>query len=372
MSQAISAAPVAGLPAAKPSILQIKPYQGGKSSSDGAKRIIKLSSNENPMGPSPKALDAYKEAASTLFRYPEGSAQLLREAIADTYNLPADQLICGAGSDELIGLLIHAYAGPGDEVLYSAHGFLMYRIYALSHGATPVSAPEQNLHTDVDALLAAVTDRTKLVFVANPNNPTGSYISADELRRLRNGLPPHVLLVIDAAYSEYVEEADYSNGEELVAQTENTVMLRTFSKIYALSALRLGWGYAPPTIIAVLNRVRSPFNVNTPAMLTGTAAVRDQAYVATARTQNNAELRKVAEALGDMGLTVYPSVCNFVLVKFPADTGKNAADINQFLMSEGIIPREVGNYGLPECLRISIGLPEENDALIAALAKRFG
>lgn len=351
-------------PKPKESILRIQPYKAGKSSASGAQRIIKLSSNENPLGASPKAIEAYKQAADQLYRYPDSSHTELKEAIASVYNLPAGQIICGAGSDELIGLIIQAYTSPGDEVLYPEHSFLMYKIYSLAHGAVPKTAPEKDYRTDVDALIKAVTDKTKIVFIANPNNPTGSYITKDELHHLRKELPDHILLVIDNAYTEYVENEDYSTGEELVGESCNTVMLRTFSKIYGLPALRLGWGYCPTEVIDILNRVRGPFNVNSPAIAAGIAAVKDVSYTSYIRDYNNRELKRVSEALSQH-YTVYPSIGNFVMVGFGEPARATAA--NHYLTERGIIVREIAAYGLAECLRISIGTEEENNAVIEAL-----
>lgn len=355
------------LPQPRDGILGIAPYVGGKSKAQPGVRVVKLSSNETPLGASPAARKAYAACAESLHRYPDGNAALLREAIAETFALPLEKLVCGAGSDELIGLLVHAYAGPGDEVLYSEHGFLMYKIYAQSFGATPVTAPEKSLRTDVDALLAHVTARTKIVFVANPNNPTGSYVTKAELKRLRDGLPPHVILAVDGAYAEYTDLAEYTDGRELVDITENTVMLRTFSKIYGLSALRLGWMYAPAAIVDVINRIRGPFNVSGPSIAAGTAAVRDTAYTESSRRFNAQWLAYLTAEISRLGLKVHPSIANFVLVEFKKDR-HSAHNANAFMMERGLIPREVANYGLPDCLRISVGLEEDNRAVVAALA----
>lgn len=362
------------LPKPKPGILDIAPYVGGQSKIKGAKarpgvRVVKLSSNETPLGPSPKAIKAYTDAAATLHRYPDGTHLRLREAIGDVYKIDPARIVCGAGSDELIAFLIHAYAGPGDEVLYSAHGFLMYKLYAQGFGVTPIAAPEKNLTTDVDALLAAVTPRTKIVFVANPNNPTGSYIPASELKRLRDGLPSHVLLAIDGAYAEYAREevTDYSCGRELVDTTENTVMLRTFSKIYGLSALRVGWAYAPSHIVDVLNRIRGPFNVSAPGMEAAIEAVRDTAFTAQARQFNAHWLHWLSKDIAALGLTAYPSIANFILVGFPKGATQAAAAA-EFMMERGLIVRDTIAYGLAHCLRISIGLEEDNRAVVSALA----
>ena len=345
------------LPVPKPGISAISPYTPGKSKADGAQRIIKLSSNENPWGPSPNAVKAYQEQATHLHRYPDGGHAALRAAIGEVHGLPPAQLICGAGSDELIGLLIHAYAGEGDEVLYSQHGFLMYKIYA-----QPITAPEKNLTADMDALLAAVTPRTKILFLANPNNPTGTLVPFSDIKRLRAKLPEHIILGLDAAYAEYLDGDGYEDGCSLVA-TSNTVVLHTLSKIYGLPALRLGWAYGPAPIIDIMNRVRSPFNVNAPALAAGIAAVRDQAYITEMRAKNASERERVVNAVHALGFETVPSHTNFFLVKL----GSHAQAANAHLTSQGIIVREVGGYGLPDYLRISIGTEEENGLLIAAL-----
>lgn len=354
----------------RPGIMKISPYVQGLAELTNTQPVIKLSSNEAAFGPSPKAMEAYKQAASQLHRYADGSAKHLRNTLSDTYGFPADQLVCGAGSDELIALLIQSFAGAGDEVLYSQYGFLMYPISTLKVGATPVTAPESNYTTDVDAMLAAVTDRTKIVFIANPNNPTGSYISKAEVVRLRAGLPPHILLVLDSAYAEFVSRPDFSDGSEIVEMGgENTVMLRTFSKIYGLAALRLGWAYCPPSIADILNRVRGPFNISGPSMEAGIAALKDKEFIEQARQHNDEWLAIMQEALAAIGLKPYPSVANFVLVEFPADSGKNAAAADKFLQSKGIIARRVSSYGLDHCLRFTIGKAEENRAVVIALTE---
>jgi len=356
-------------PQPKASIQKISPYVAGKSGSKGKQRIIKLSSNENPLGPSPQAIKAYTAAGESLFRYPAGTHDALRTAIAEVEKLPATQIICGAGSDELIGLLIGAYTDEGDEVLYPEHGFLMYKIYALSHGAVPKTAKETSYTTDVDTLLAAVTEKTKIVFIANPNNPTGSYIPAAEVKRLREGLPEHVILAIDGAYAEYMEAADYTDGRELVEGSSNVVVMHTFSKAYGLPALRLGWAYAPANIIDTLNRVRGPFNVNSAALAAGEAAIRDTAYTQQVVEVNREQRARLVKALSER-FTVYPAFGNFIMVSFgdPA----TATAMNNHLTEQGVIVREIGAYGLPQCLRISVGSPEENDILLEALASFNG
>jgi histidinol-phosphate aminotransferase len=356
----------ASLPTPRPGILSIAPYIPGKTSRAGG-APLKLSSNENPYGASPAARAAYLSAAGALHRYPDGSATALREAIAEVHGLDPARIICGAGSDELIGLLVHAYAGAGDEVLYSAHGFLMYGIYAKGCGATPVTAPERNLTADVDALLAAVTQRTNILFLANPNNPTGSYLPAAELRRLRDALPSHVILAVDAAYAEYPDSADYDDGRDLAQRTENTVMFRTFSKIYGLPALRLGWMYGAPAIVDVLNRLRSPFNVSAPAQAAGVAAVRDTGWIAEQKRLNAEGRALMRRELEARGYHVYPGAANFLLIGCGA--AERAAELVSSLAAQEIYVRDVVAYGLPECVRITVGTEEENARLLAAIPR---
>ena len=352
----------------RPGILDIAPYVGGEAGLAGQKKVIRLASNETPLGPSPKAVAAYTRLAGELHRYPDGGSVKLREAIGRRFGLDPARLVCGAGSDEIIGLLTRAYAGPGDEVLYSRHGFLMYPIAAKSVGATPVTAPETDLTADVDALLAAVTPKTRILFLANPNNPTGSYLPVDEVARLRRDLRDDILLVIDAAYAEYVSRNDYDAGVGLVDAGDNVVMTRTFSKIYGLAALRLGWGYCPASVADVLNRLRGPFNVAAPGQAAGIAALEDAAHTEAARAHNARWLAWFTEKATDLGLTVAPSVGNFVLLRFPAEAGRDADAAHDFLNRRGIIPRKMAAYGLGDSLRVTIGLEEDMKAVIAALA----
>ncbi|HSE76933.1 MAG TPA: histidinol-phosphate transaminase [Alphaproteobacteria bacterium] len=356
-------------PVPRPGILSIEPYVGGKSSLPGNAKPIKLSSNESAIGPSPRAIAAYEGLSGQLHRYPDGGAVALRAALAKRFGLDAARIVCGAGSDELIALLARAYAGPGDEVLYSEYGFVMYPIAALSAGATPVKAREKDYRADVDSLLASASDKTKLCFLANPNNPTGTFLPPGELARLRAGLPAHALLVIDAAYAEYVTRNDYSSGQELVEARDNVVMTRTFSKIFALGGLRLGWAYCPVAVADVLNRTRGPFNISSAAQAAGVAALDDLAHSDASRAHNDMWLPWLAGELASLGLNVVPSVGNFVLVEFPASGPKSAAAANAFLNARGIIPRAVANYGLPNHLRITVGLEHEMRAVVAALAE---
>ena len=351
----------------RPGILEIEPYVGGKAETAGGAPAIKLSANESPLGPSPKAVAALQAAAPEAHRYPDGGAVRLRRAIGDRFGLDPDRIVCGAGSDELIQLLMRAYAGPGDEILYSAHGFLMYRLSALGIGATPVAAPERELSTDVDALLAHLTSRTRMVFIANPNNPTGSYLAADDLARLHAGLPEDVALVIDAAYAEYVGRNDYVAGIELVDRADNVVMTRTFSKLFGLAALRLGWLYAQSPVIDVLNRIRGPFNVGTPAQVAGIAALEDLGHQERSRAHNDLWLPWLAREISDLGLQVHPSAANFVLISFTNGAAGSADAASAWLEQRGVLARSMGAYGLPHSLRLSVGLEDDNRAAVEAL-----
>lgn len=353
-------------PEPNPGIFDIAAYVPGKSGARSGK-IHKLSSNESPLGPSAMAVEAYKSAAATLDLYPDGSAALLREAIAARYGLKAENIVCGAGSDELLQLLAHAYLRPGDEAVYSQYGFLVYPIAIQSSGAKPVIAAERDFLVDVDAILACVTVRTKMVFLANPNNPTGRYLPFSEVRRLHAGLPPHVLLVLDAAYAEYVKNNDYESGIELVATADNVVMTRTFSKIHGLAALRLGWVYCPAHVADVLNRVRGPFNVSAPAIAAGAAAIADLDLVDRAVAHNDRWLSWLSHEIAGLGLSVTPSVGNFVLVHFPSDEKHNAASADAYLQDHGFIVRRMDAYGLPGALRMSVGSEEANRGLVACL-----
>lgn len=370
MSSAESNAPTRPTP--RDGIMRISAYVPGRHHVEGVGKVYKLSSNETPLGPSPKAIAAFQAAADSLEIYPDGGATALREAIGEKYGVDPARIVCGTGSDELLSLLTNTYVGPGDEGLYSQHGFLVYSINILGAGGTPVIADETDLTADVDALLAKVTERTKIVFLANPNNPTGTYLPFDEIKRLHAGLPPHVLLVLDAAYAEYVRRNDYSAGLELALTAENVVMVRTFSKIHGLAALRLGWLVGPAHVVDALNRVRGPFNVNAPAIAAGAAAIRDDSHVAAAIAHNDEWLPRLTQAFEALGLEVTPSVCNFLLVHFPDKPGRTAKEADDFLCSRGLVLRAVGAYGLPNALRMTIGTAEANELVIAALQDFMG
>ncbi len=308
----------------KPGVLDIEAYVPGRSQAKGAAKVFKLSSNESPFGPSPKAIAAYERAEPVLGVYPEGSARILKDALAAQYGLDADRIVCGNGSDEILHLLANCYLRPKDEVLFSAHAFSLYKIVTLANSGVPVEVPTRDLKLDIDAVLAAANARTRLVYIANPNNPTGSYLTAAELRRLHEGLPASALLVIDAAYAEYVRRNDFEPGIELVRHADNVVMTRTFSKVYGLAGIRIGWAYCPAHIADVLNRVRAPFNVNIAAQRAAVAALADHAHVEMALAHNEAWRARLTEEIRALGLRVDDSVANFVLIHFPKETGKDS------------------------------------------------
>lgn len=354
-------------PRPRPSILGIEPYVGGQSSLPGINRVIKLSSNEGAFGAPPAARAAFAAKADDLHRYPDGGSTALREAIGRTFGLDPARIVCGAGSDELLILLNLAYGGPGTEIVMSEHGFSIYAIAAQYAGSTVRYAPERDLTADVDAMLAAVTGSTRIVFLANPNNPTGTMVPAAEVRRLRAGLPGDVLLVLDAAYAEYVDRPDYDPGNRIVdAGGDNTVMTRTFSKIFGLGGMRIGWAYAPAPVVDVLNRTRSPFNVTLASQAAATAALSEPGWIETVRSHNTRERARLTNALRELGITVRPSEGNFVLADFGTAERAGAADAH--LRGRGIIVRAVRGYGLPHCLRITVGTTEEVGLVIDAAA----
>jgi histidinol-phosphate aminotransferase len=362
----------ANRPQPRPGVLDIAPYIPGKSTAPGVAKVFKLSSNETPLGASAATIAAYRAVAKHLEDYPDGSASALREAIGDVFGLDPARIVCGAGSDDLLNLIARAYLTDSDEAIHTTHGFLVYPIATMGTGAKPVVAPEKNFTADVDGILKLVTPRTKVVFLANPNNPTGTYIPFDEVKRLHAGLPTNVLLVLDAAYAEYVQRNDYESGIELVATSENVVMCRTFSKIYGLAALRLGWMYGPAPVVDAINRIRGPFNVNAPAIAAGIAAIRDAAHVEKSRAHNTKWLAWLTEEIGKLGLTVTPSVANFLLIHFPETKGKTAKDADAFLTKRGLVLRQVGAYKLPNALRMSVGSEEANRLVVKALGEFLG
>jgi histidinol-phosphate aminotransferase len=354
-------------PDPRPSVLAIDPYVPGKSAAPGAGRVFKLSANETPLGPSPRAIEALHSAASSVALYPDGSSHNLREAIGARWGIEPSQIIAGAGSDNILELLALGYIGPGDEGLYTQFGFLEYRIVILAAGGTPIIAPETNYTANVDAILSRVTEKTKIVFLANPNNPTGTFLPRDEVARLAQALPRRTLLVLDAAYAEYVRRDDYEAGVELVRAHENVVMTRTFSKVFGLAGARLGWGYGPAHVIDALNRIRSPFNVSVLASAAGIAALEDRAHLDAAVAHNDKWRSWLTREIEALGLAVLPSVANFIAVRFTDAPGLTARDADRFLTQRGLVLRAIEAYGMPQFLRLTIGEQEANERVVVAL-----
>ena len=352
-------------------ILSISPYVGGESQSKHPTRRIRLAANESEYGAAPSAIAAFQSTVDSLHRYPDGSASALRQTLAKAFNLEFERIICGTGSGDLINLVSRCYSGSGDEVIYTDHGFLMYPIATAANNATAIRVPEKNLTADIDAILKAVTESTKIVFLANPNNPTGSYIPKAELERLHRALPSRILLVIDAAYCEFVDADDYDNGFELARKSDNILVCRTFSKLYGLAALRLGWAYGSAATIDYMNRIRGPFNVNSAAQAAAIAALEEKPFYDSVVQKIQSERHRLSSRLTALGLTIPPSVANFILVGFGNTAKKNprhtAVLANEWLKSQGILTRSVAAYGLPDYLRVTIGKPEDMDILIHEL-----
>lgn len=359
-------------PVPKPGILDIEAYKPGKAKADGIENPIKLSANENVLGASPKAQDAFSGAISKLALYPDPRTSIVRDAIAAKYNLEPERLLFGCGSDEVFQLLCQAFLEPGDNMIQPEHGFAAWAIGARACGAEVRNAPEKDLHVDVDALLEQVDERTRMVFVANPANPTGTWIPFSEIRRLHEALPPSVVLVLDGAYAEFQTGEATREDFELARHEHNVVVTRTFSKIHGLAALRVGWGYLPAEMTAAIDRIRLPFNVSIPAQLAAVAALADDDF-----QQRSVELVEIwrpwlTQQLGGLGLDVAPSAANFVLVGFPKTPGRTAVEAEAFLASRGYLVRAVGNYGLPDHIRITIGLEEHNRAVVDLLTEFLG
>ncbi|SOB80242.1 histidinol-phosphate aminotransferase [Sphingomonas guangdongensis] len=355
-------------PAPKPWIMDIAPYIPGRSTTDDGRTVAKLSSNENPLGTSPAARAAFAAAAGKLERYPDASATELRDAIAAANGLDAARIIYGNGSDEVLHLAAGAFAGPGDEVIHVRYGFAVYEIATRRVGATPVIAPDRDYATDVDAVLACVTDATRIVYIANPNNPTGTYAARDEIARLHAGLPPHVLLVLDHAYAEYIDGAAADGGMELAERASNVLVTRTFSKLYGLAAERIGWGYGAPELIEAMHRIRLPFSITIAGQNAAIAALADTDFVTHTRDHNarwRAWFADEIAKLGNAGLRAVPSQANFVLVVFEGAVTAEVA--YKGLMDAGYIVRWLPGQGLAQGLRITIGTEEETRGVIAAL-----
>ena len=347
----------------QPGIMEIELYQGGKSAIAGRTDVLKLSSNENPLGPVPAALDAVAAAARDMHRYPSTDHAALRTAIGEVWGVEPDRVICGVGSDEVLQFVTQAFAGPGDEIIHTEHGFSLYPVLIHMAGATPVCVPERERVVDVDAILGAVTDRTRIVLLTNPGNPTGTRISDGELDRLVEGLPEAVLLVIDGAYTEYA--SGYDGGLRHAATRPNVLMTRTFSKIYGLGGLRIGWGYGPREMIEVMTRIRQPFNLSGVQLAAAEAAVRDTAWVETCAALNAEQRARLIGALGQLGIACDASDTNFVLARF-ADAAE-ARTAEDALTEDGIIVRAVAGYGFPEGLRITVGDADQTGRVIDSL-----
>jgi histidinol-phosphate aminotransferase len=355
-------------PVPRDGVRQIAPYEPGLSGDTRFGRVFKLSSNESALGPSTKAVKAFKDSADKLNLYPDGSARELREAIAKKHGIEADRILCGAGSDEILSLIASAFVGDQDEVIISSHGFIVYKIVTLANGGKPVEVPEVDLTADLDGMYSAITDKTKVVYIANPNNPTGSFIPFKEIIKFQSTLPKNILLVIDGAYAEYLGEGAYDAVTELVRKENNVIMTRTFSKIYGLASLRLGWCYGPSSIISDLNRIRGPFNVSTPAIKAGIAALDDDEHVSRSFTHNNRWRPRISSEIQKMGFAVSESAGNFVLIHFNDQGEFTASNAESYLAKRGLILRKVGAYGLPNCLRLTVGSEEANHAVIHALS----
>lgn len=356
-------------PTPKPGIVDIAHYKPGKAKVEGIENPLKLSANENVLGCSPKAREAYESAAGKLHIYPDGRAGILREAVAKRYDLEPERLIFGCGSDEVFQLLNQAFLEPGDNIVQGKHGFAAYAIGARACQAEVRMAPEPNLRIDVEEVLKRVDERTRIVFIANPGNPTGTFIDGEEVRRLHSLLPPSVVLVLDGAYAEFVADPTFEDGIALAREAENVVVSRTFSKLHGLAALRVGWGYGPEAIISALDRIRLPFNVNIPAQMAAIEALADDEFQQRSIALVHRWLPWLTQQLGGLGLEPVPSAANFVLVGFPPRPGKTATEAEAYLASRGILVRAVGNYGLPDHLRITVGLEEHNRAVVGALAE---
>jgi histidinol-phosphate aminotransferase len=379
MERAMSAEPTfpvrdaaGGPPQAKPGILDIVPYKPGKSSAEGVEHPVKLSGNENILGASPKAREAYVAAAGELNVYPDGRASALRAAVAARYRIEPERLVFGCGTDELLHLINQVFLEPGDNIVQGQYAFGAYGIGARACQAEVRSAAEPNYRIDPDLMLELVDERTRLVFITNPANPTSTFTTEAELRYLHARLPSNVVLVVDAAYSEFCTDPTFTDGLDLAREAQNVVVTHTFSKLHALAALRVGWAYAPAPIADAIDRIRPPFNVSIPALVAAEASLADEAFQARSLAHVEQWRPWLAQQLGGIGLDVVPSFANFVLVGFPKTPGKTAAEAEAFLASRGLIVRGVANYGLPDHLRITIGLEEHNRALVEALAAFLG
>ncbi len=352
---------------ARPGLDDIGFYMVGISRLPGFDRIIKLSSNESPLGPSPAALEAAKDALADSHRYPELGLEVLPNALADLFNLDPKKITFSPGSDEILLRLINSYSGPGDEVIHSEHAYMQFPIYAIRAGSKPVAAADDDFKHSVDNILACVTKRTKIVIVANPDNPSGTYLPGSEIRRLRNGLRNDILLIIDAAYDEYANASDYESATKMVGEYDNVVVTRTFSKLFGLAGLRLGWCYAPHEIVDLMERIGPSFPVNVAAQAAGIAAAQDRDHSKKVLEHNRKWIDRFSAACSEVGIKAYPSQTNFVLTQFPETAGKTAAEADAFLHTKGIVGRKFALDDFKNKLRFTMGLDDEMEKLIAAL-----
>ncbi|THD64784.1 histidinol-phosphate transaminase [Phenylobacterium sp.] len=363
----------AGKPLPKRGILDIHAYVPGKAKAEGFAEPIKMSANENPLGSSEKAQEAYATAERSLHVYPDPRATIVRQAIAERYRIEPERLIFGCGSDEVFALLNQTFLEPGDNMVQGEYGFAAFAIGAYACQAEVRRAKEPNFRIDVDELLACVDDRTRLIFLANPGNPTGTWIPFSEVRRLHDALPPSVVLVLDGAYGEFCRDASFDDGIDLARNSSNVVVTHTFSKLHGLAALRIGWGYAPLEIAQAVDRIRLPFNTSVAAQRAAVAALGDEAFQEASLELMDVWRPWLTQQISGLGLDVIgPSAANFVLVGFPKRPGKTAAEAEAFLSSRGLLVRQLGNYGLPDHLRMTVGLEAHNRALVDALAGFMG
>ncbi|WP_207462261.1 histidinol-phosphate transaminase [Azospirillum sp. SYSU D00513] len=352
----------------RPGIGQIKPYRSIQPAGED-RSWVDLSLTVNPLGPSPMALNAYRQNATQIHRYPDVRQEKLRRAIARRHGLDWNHIACTAGSDEMIHLVTQAFAGPGDEVLCHEYGYRGFLKAIRASGATPVVAAERDMMVDVEAMIDRANGKTKICFLANPNNPTGTYIPAEAVQRLRAGLPAHTLLVLDCAYAEFCRRTNYEDGTEIVESSDNVLMVRTFSKIHGLAGLRIGWGYGPAKVIDAVNQIRSPFNVGFAAQAAAIAALSDTEHERASLEHNDRWLPWLSKELSLIGLRVYPSACNFLLVRVPPDPSLGVQAVTEHLARRGILVKDVSDYGLTDCLRITVGREDENRALVDAFAE---
>jgi histidinol-phosphate aminotransferase len=351
-----------------PQLERVRPYVPGEAPKATQGRTFKLASNENPLGASPKARAAYQAVADRIDIYPDGGGGELRAAIADRYGLEPERLVLGAGSDEVFLMIGRAFLAPGDEMIATRHAFAIYAMIGQQCGASVIEPHEIDYRADVDAILAAVTERTRVVWLANPNNPTGTYLPSTEIARLHRGLPASILLVLDGAYAEFVEREDYDDGIDLARSSRNVIVTRTFSKLYGLAGLRVGWGYGPQNVIDALERVRMPFNVNLVAQAAAAAAIADRDFVAASLAHNRIQRDRLTAGLQALGLDVIDGVGNFAVARFPATPGTTAADALAYLKARGVTVRGLAGYRMPDHLRISVGTEEAMTAVLAHLA----